>query len=66
MTFDQFLALSEKEKVKDMRRAFKASQNLANKTKMPTQKEIEILNYSIRWLGGYDIIKSWEKRIFKK
>tara|TARA_R110000803_G_scaffold64770_1_gene125865 strand:- start:6 stop:224 length:219 start_codon:yes stop_codon:yes gene_type:complete len=66
MTYQQFLALSESNRIKAMNRALKASSNLDNKINLPTQKDVETLHCCIKWLGGEKIVKSWEKRVFNK
>lgn len=65
MTYEKFLALPLSDRMKLSQRIMRLSSNLENKTKMPTLKEMQIMNYIIRWQMK-DKIKSWDKRVFKK
>ena len=66
MLYLEFLRLSEKDRVRLLRRASKASERITEK-KMPiNNRDVEILNHCVRWLGGYEIVKTWEKRVFAR
>ena len=66
MLYSEFMRLSEKDRVRLLRRASKASERIDEKKLPIKNRDVEILNHCVRWLGGYVIVETWEKRVLAR